>query len=209
VTVACTSILTRVRTQLIDTDLSQPRWTDAELLNWLSDGERSIVAAVPWAYQIVSTVAMVAGTLQALPSGANALIEVIRNMNADGSAGDPCTMIDRAILDRQYLDWHTDDNASQTVLHYTYDMNNPLAFYVFPYNNGSGQVLMNYSATPPDHVATSENIFVLDIFQTALVDYVMYRAHQKDSDTAAGQQVATMYFQSFMAYVQARTGGLK
>jgi hypothetical protein len=152
-------------------------------------------------------VALVAGTLQSLPSGANTLIEIVRNMNSDGSAGDPCTMIDRSILDRQYLDWHTGDNASQTVLHYTYDGNNMLSFYVYPYNNGSGQVLMNYSATPPDHVLTSENIYVLDIFQTALTDYVMYRAHQKDSDYAAGQQVSAMYLQSFTAFVQVRAGG--
>jgi hypothetical protein len=208
-TVAATSILTRVRTQLVDTDTSQPRWTDAELLNWLSDGERTIVAAIPWAYSQTTTVALAAGTLQQLPDGANTLIEVVRNINADGSAGAPCTMLERSILDRQYLDWHTSTNASQTVLHYMYDENNPLVFYVFPYNNGSGQVAVNCSMTPPDHVATTENIYVLDIFQTALVDYVMFRAHQKDSDFAAGQQLAGVYMQSFSAFLEARKGGAK
>ena len=208
-TVAATSILTRVRTQLLDTDTSQPRWTDAELLNWLSDGERTIVAAIPWAYQQTTTIPLVAGTQQQLPPPSNTLIDVIGNMNADGSSGAPCVMLDRSILDRQYLGWRTSTNASQAVLHWCYDENNPRVFYVFPYNNGSGQVLLNYSVTPPDHVSTSENIYVLDIFQTALVDYVMFRAHQKDSDFAAGQQLAGMYMQSFSAFLDARKGGAK
>ena len=208
-TVAATSIISRARTQLVDTDMSQPRWTDAELLNWLSDGERTIVAAIPWAYQQTTTLALVTGTQQSLPAGANTLIEVIRNMNADGTAGAPCAMLDRSILDRQYLDWHTDASISPTVLHYTYDENNPLVFWVFPYNNGSGLVTINCSMTPPDHVATSESIYVLDIFQTALVDYVLYRAHQKDSDFAAGQQLASTYLQSFSAFLEARKGVAK
>ena len=207
--VAATSILSRVRTQLLDTDTSQPRWTDAELLNWLSDGERTIVAAIPWAYQLTTTLALVAGTQQQLPAGANTLIEIIRNVNADGTAGAPCFMIERSILDRQYLDWHTDANASATVLHYTYDENNMLTFYVYPYNNGSGQVELNCSMTPPDLVNTTDNIYTLDIFQTALVDYVMYRAHQKDSDFAAGQQLAGIYMQSFTQFIEARKGGAK
>jgi hypothetical protein len=209
-TVAATSILSRVRTQLVDTDPTNQRWSDAELLNWLSDGERTIVAAVPWAYSVTSVIDLVAGTLQSLPPGANTLIEIIRNVNSDGSVpGAPCTMIDRSILDRQYLNWHLSDNSSPTVLHYTYDENNPLVFYVLPYNNGSGYVQANVSMSPPDHVSTSENIFVLDIFTTALVDYVMFRAHQKDADFAAGQQLATFYLQSFSAFVEQRKGGAR
>jgi hypothetical protein len=208
-TVAVSAILSRVRTQLVDTDMSQPRWTDAELLNWLSDGERTIVAMLPWAYTVTGTMSLAAGTLQQLPPGFNSLIEIVRNVNADGSAGAPCSMIDRSILDRQYLDWHTYDNASATVLHYTYDENNMLVFYVFPCNNGSGHVVLNCSVTPTDHVATNENIYVLDIFQTALVDYVMFRAHQKDADFAAGQQLASVYLQSFSAFIEARKGAAK
>jgi len=95
------------------------------------------------------------------------------------------------------------------VLHYTYDENDPLTFYVLPYNNGSGKVAANCSMTPPDHASTSENIFVRDIFATALVDYVMFRAHQKDSDFAAGQQLASMYLQTFSAFLEARKGAVK
>ena len=205
--VTAQSILDRVRTQLIDTGSTQ-RWTDAELLKWLSDGQRTIVAAVPWSCQKVTTVSMVAGTRQTLPSDANTLIEVIRNLSSTGTAGAPCTMIERSILDRQYPTWHTAD-SSPTVLHYSYDMNDPQAFYVFPRNDGTGSVEVNYSVMPVDITSTSANITVRDIYSTPLVDYVLYRAHQKDSDFAAGQQLAGAYLQAFMAFVQVQTGATK
>ena len=44
--VTAQTILTRVRTQLID-ELTQQRWTDPELLRWLSDGQRTLVAMDP------------------------------------------------------------------------------------------------------------------------------------------------------------------
>jgi hypothetical protein len=207
-TVAVSAILSRVRTQLVDSN-PQPRWTDAELLNWLSDGERSIVAAIPWAYQVTGTLTLSSGSLQELPSGFNYLLDAIRNMNADGSEGPACFRIDRKILDTQNLNWNSSSNASTLVKNYCYDEGNPSVFYVYPYNNGSGQLLVNCSISPPDHVATTENIYVLDIFQTALVDYVLFRAHQKDSDFAAGQQLAAQYFQAFTTFLQARSGAIK
>ena len=201
------TILDRVRTQLIDTG-TPPRWTDTELLRWLSDGQRTIVAAIPWAYQKVTTLDLAVGTRQTLPADANVLIEVIRNLTASGIAGPPCTKIERSILDRQYPDWHI-ANTSPTVLHYTYDTGDPMHFYVFPRNSGDGSVEINYSAVPADIVSTTGFITVRDIYSTPLVDYTMYRAHQKDSDFAAGQQLAGAYLQSFMAFVQANVATVK
>jgi hypothetical protein len=203
--VAASNILTRVRTQLIDTG-SQQRWADSELLQWLGDGERTIVAAVPWSYQKLTIMSLVAGTRQTLPPDSNSLIEIVRNLTAGGAPGAPCTMIDRSILDRQYVDWHLPTNASASVAAYTYDLNNPQVFYVYPYNNGSGSVEINYSVLPADLVNLSDNIHVRDIFSTALVDYVLFRAHQKDSDYAAGQALAGNYLQAFTAFLQTQSG---
>ena len=205
-TTLASNIITRARNQLIDTG-SQQRWTDAELLQWLGDGERSIVQVLPWAYQKMATIALVLGTKQTLPSDANSLIEVVRNKNVDGTDGAAVFMIDRGILDQQYSDWHT-ANGSATVKNYTYDMSNPSVFYVYPANNGSGRVEINYSAAPTDLVNLTDLIHVRDIFATPLVDYVLYRAHQKDSDYAAGQQLAGMYLQSFVAFLQAQPGAV-
>ena len=199
-TVLASSILTRVRTQLIDTG-TPPRWADSELLNWLGDGERTIVAALPWAYHKRVPVSLVAGTYQSIPSDGNLLLDIVRNLTAGGVAGPPVVQVDRDVLDRQYGDWHT-MTPTVNALHYVYDYTDPDNYYVFPPNTGSGSVEIHYSASPPDFVSTSDAIHVRDIFATPLVDYVLYRAHQKDSDFAAGQALAAQYMQAFSAFLQ-------
>lgn len=198
--VLASSILTRVRTQLVDNGSTQ-RWTDTELLSWLSDGQRHVVSAVPWASPKVATVSLAAGTRQAVPSDGWKLITVYRNLTAVGVAGLSCLYVPRTVLDTQYATWHTTTNTSSAVTHWTYDENDPQAFYVFPRNDGTGSVEVNYSVMPTDVASTSSNITIRDIFQTALFDYVMFRAHSKDSDYAAGQQLAGAYWQSFSNYV--------
>ena len=199
------SILNRVRIQLIDTG-TERRWTDVELLYWLSDGQRAIVAALPHAAYRVSIINLVGGTRQVLPDDAYRLLDIVRNQTNSGVPGAPCTSIDRAILDRQYLDWHT--GASQpSALHWTYNPVDPQAFYVFPRNDGTGSLEVVYSYMPSDVLSTTDQINIRPIYQTPLVDYVMFRAHSKDSDFAAGQAVAASYLQAFTAFLQAQTGG--
>jgi hypothetical protein len=205
--VTAQSIIDKVRVQLIDTGTTQ-RWTDAELLYWVSDGQRAIVAALPQASYKVTTVSLAAGTRQSLPADGYKLLDVTRNLTSGGVAGAPCTSIERTILDRQYPTWHS-ANASASVLHWTYDQNDPTAFFVYPRNTGTGSVEVVYSFMPTDITSTSSNISVRDIYQTPLIDYVLYRAHSKDSDFAAGQQLAAGYLQAFTAFLQAQSGGQK
>lgn len=205
--VTAQSIIDRVRIQLVDTATTQ-RWTDAELLYWISDGQRAIVAALPHAAIKTATTPLVAGTRQSLPADGYRLMDIPRNLSGGGTAGAPCTSVDRIILDRQYPTWHT-ANASATVLHWTYDPNDPTAFFVFPTNTGSGSVEVVYSFNPPDITVGASNISVRDIFQTALIDYTLYRAHSKDSDFAAGQQLAGAFLQAFTVFLQAQGGGQK
>lgn len=203
--VTAQSIIDRVRVQLIDTGSTQ-RWTDTELLYWVSDGQRAIVAALPQAAVKVTTVSLAAGTRQSLPADGYKLIDVTRNLTAAGVAGAPCTSIDRSILDRQYPTWHT-ANAAAGVLHWTYDPSDPLSFFVYPRNTGAGSVEVVYSFMPADITSASSTISVRDIYQTPLIDYVLYRAHSKDSDFAAGQQLAAAFLQAFTAFLQAQAGG--
>jgi hypothetical protein len=188
--VLASSIINRVRTQVIDNGSTQ-RWTDAELLGWLSDGQRAVVAVVPSAYVTNANVALVAGTRQSVPSTGWKLVEIYRN-----TSGQACFMIPRSVLDMQYPTWHV-DTATSNITHWVYDENEPQAFYVYPPNTGAGSVNMTYSVMPTDLASISSNLTIRDQYQTPLFDYVMFRAHSKDSDYAAGQQLAGAYWQSF------------
>lgn len=205
-TIIAQSVIDRCRNQLIDTG-SAYRWSDVELLDWISDGQRTIVAAVPQAAYKIVTVALSAGTRQTLPADGYKLLDIPRNL-VGGVPGTPCSSVDRAILDRQYLTWHSGPQVPG-VLHWTYDPNDPLTFFVFPANNGAGGVEVVYSFMPTEVSLGTDVLTVRDIYQTPLMDYVLYRAYGKDSDFGAGSALAQNYLGAFTAFIQAQAGGTK
>ena len=58
-----------------------------------------------------------------------------------------------------------------------------------------------YSASPTDLANTSAVISVDDIFANAIVDYVLFRAYQKDSEYAGNAQRAGTHYQLFTASI--------
>lgn len=202
-TVLASSIVTRVRSALIDNgDNGAPqRWPDADLLRYMSDGQRTIVAAIPRASSKVAVISLVAGTRQSIPADGHCLLSAIRNMGVGGSTPGASVMLEpRAILDAQYLTWHS-DTATASVVAYTFDMSDQAGFFVYPPSLGTSKLEINYSVLPPELAATTDPLTIKEIYQTALYDYVMYRAHQKDSDYAGGQAVAAGYLNSFTAFM--------
>lgn len=199
-TVLASSILSRVRSQLIDTG-SAPRWTDAELLRWLSDGQRTIAALQPDATTKVAIVQLVAGTRQALPADARMLLTVVRNMGADGvTPGRAIRVIMREIIDAQMPDWHQAPKQL-SVVNYIYDPQDQKAFFVYPPNNGAGRIEINYHFDPAELTAVGQAISLDDIYSVALTDYTLFRAHQKDADSSGGLATAQLYLQAFTLFV--------
>ena len=197
--VQASSIIDRVRKQLIDPDGT--RWSDGELLKWLSDGQRTVVAMAASASSVTSIVPLDAGTKQSIPGDGHMLLTIVRNMGSDGTTpGRACRIVSREILDAQDPDWH-DSTPSAVVQNYIFDPQQPLEFYVYPPNTGAGQVQMIYAVLPGEMTSLTDELVVQEIYQTALMDYVLFRAHQKDSDFAAGMTVAMNYLQLFMSYM--------
>lgn len=193
------NVISRVRTQLIDNGSVQ-RWSDAELLQWLSDGQREIVSYIPDASGQIIDLELIRGTRQMLPEDGILLLELVRNKGADNSAGRSVRLTTRELLDAYNPDWHN-STSSATVQTYVFNSNQPTTFYVYPPNDGTGIVEVSYSALPAEITALTDELGVADMCQGLLVDYVLYRAHLKDSDFAAGQGLAQHYLQRFMAGV--------
>lgn len=204
--VTAQTILARVRTQLID-DLPQKRWSDTELLAWLSDGQRTLVAVDPSLGEVTGPLPLVVGSKQALPDGAFMLLDIKCNMGVDGlTPGRVITVVMRENLDRIDPNWRA-SRRSDTVQHYIYDPKQPRLYYVYPPSTGMTQIEASVGMNPPDIVALIQPITVPDLYQTALFDYVMFRAHQKDSDYAAGEGKAGVYLQLFQMFTAAHTQG--
>lgn len=186
------------KTQVILQDTTGIRWPDAELLGWLNDGQREIVLYKPNAFVKNTSVQLVSGTKQGLPADGVQLIDVVRNMGANGSTpGRAIRITMREILDSQVPNWHF-DTATAEVKHYMYSMLDPKNYYVYPPNTGAGYVEIIYGAAPTEATLNS-TITLDDIYQTILVDYILYRAYSKDTEFAADVNRASAHQTAYLA----------
>jgi len=202
-TVTAKTIIDKATIQLID--LANIRWTRAELLSWLNDGMRQIVLIQPSASSTTSVVKLDAGTRQYLPDDGWLLLAIYRNMGTNGATpGRAIRIISREILDGFNPNWNT-DKATAEVRNYIYTNQDQLAFYVYPPNTGTQYIEINYSAQPADLTAETQVIPIFDVFQSALVDYILYRACSKDAEYAPGLQLAQGYLSTFIAAIQGKT----
>jgi hypothetical protein len=198
-TITTASIIDKA--QIILQDTTGIRWPDDELLGWLNDGQREIVIFKPNAFVKNQAVALVAGTKQTLPADGVQLIDVVRNMGGGTTPGRSIRIAMREILDSQVPNWHTITPAAE-IKHYMYTPLDPRTYYVYPPATGGNFVELIYGAAPNESTL-SGTITLDDIYQTVLMDYMLYRAYSKDTEFAADQNRAMNHQK---AYLSALTG---
>ena len=208
-TVTGTNIIDRARFTLQDS--SGVRWTDAELLTYLNDGQRELVNFRPEAKATHANVLLAAGTEQTLPSGGLRLIKVTRNMSgsaADATGGKSIRIIEEDLVNSIDPDWHdptvTGYSAHGSVVkNYVFDGDDPKKFYVYPgiKSGSSAYIEIVYSALPTDLSSVSSTIDVDDIYGNALLNFVLYRAYLKDAEYAANNQRAGSHYQLFTSSI--------
>jgi hypothetical protein len=200
------SVIDRAQTVLQDT--TGVRWpVVAELVLWVNDAQREIALLKPDAAAVNDTITLIAGTKQAIPTGGNRLLKVVRNMSAasSGTGKRAVRLVDREVLDAQTPDWHDptvagDAAHAAVVKHYIYDESNPRNFYVYPGVSGTAYLEIIYSSNPAA-VAQAGDLAIPDIFANAVLNYVLYMAYMKDAEYAGNQQRASSHFQLFTASV--------
>lgn len=185
------------RTSIILQDATNIRWPRVELLGWLNDGEREIVLNKPNAYIKNVPTPLAAGTKQNLPVDGVSLIDIPRNVG-----GPAVRVVSREILDAQTPAWHQAVPAN-TIKHFVYSPLDPKTFYVYPPSSGVSQVDLVYAASPTD-VTEGSTILVDDVYATALINYMLYRAYSKDAEYAANAAQATAFYGQFMTLLGAK-----
>ena len=188
------------KVEILLQDETNVRWTEAELLGWINSGQREVAIAKPNALTSNTTMQLTASaTKQTIPATGIQLMEVIRNMGADGlTPGRAITGIDRGILDGTIPTWHSDANVGGLVKHFTFDPRDPKTFYVYPKAPATAlYVELIISINPTQLASLSSNIAYDDIYETVLIDYVLYRAYGKDSKHTSNMQRAAAHYQAF------------
>lgn len=189
-----------VRVILLLNDIGFDRWSESELTLYISEGQRVIAEKVPASTAITTAVLLTPGeTRQDLPDDGAVLIEVTRNMGADGNTpGRAITRMSRAHLDRFYPNWPAADGET-AVKHFDYDPNNPRQFIVYPPVAATPAVYAEivYSVSPEDIGNLEEPLTVSNRFADALTDYAMARALSKDAEYAGEDGRAAIHMRRF------------
>jgi hypothetical protein len=188
------------RTAIILQDATNVRWPRTELLIWLNDGQREIALHKPNAYIKNVPTALALGSKQTLPADAISLIDIPRNVN-----GPAVRVVSREILDAQSPGWHTLTPAA-AIKHYMYSPLDPKTYYVYPpatVTPAAISVDLVYAASPTD-VLEGAPILIDDVYATALVNYILYRAYSKDAEYAANAALASGYYGQFMTLLGAK-----
>lgn len=195
------------RAQTILQDANGTRWDEAELLGWFNDGRRELSVYRPTEFARRTAVVLEAGTLQRLPVGAFLLLRVAANLRSTSPriAGRVVTQVERRILDAMHPGWEDTEVFPEAaeVRHYCYDDNEPLAFSVFPANDGTGQVELLACFEPGTATSVDTATGVRDVFNNALLDYMLYRAFDKDSDHPGNAERSAKHYAAFTAAIGA------
>lgn len=190
-------------------DVAQQRWPVDELLAWFNDGQDAVVAVSPSASTSLQVIPRTYVTAkQALPAGAISLVSVLYNTNSTGLAVGPAIrLVDRDLLDSRYPDWHGASAAH--VQGYVYSKDNPRVFYTWGrpvagrpevYTHVMAEVVMH-----PTRLTNASQVMSLpDEYAECLLNYILFRAHSKETEEMAAQK-AQLYYQAFV--VGATNGG--
>ncbi|MBM7454467.1 hypothetical protein HNR62_000296 [Oceanisphaera litoralis] len=200
-TITANDVFRSVRELLGDKDPGGLQWLDAELVDWLNEGCLEITRLRPEASSDTVTAALAAGTQQALPTDGMVMLTVEHN-GAPANPGRVCKIIPRKQLDSVMPDWHghTRDAAVTWVM---VSDANPRVFWVYPPNTGTGQVTYTYTKYPAKIDQLTDNVPLPDTYKAVLVDYICYRAYQKQLESQEAKQRAIDHRQLFEAAVGA------
>jgi hypothetical protein len=204
-TITAQSLIDKASTIL--QDAGAVRWTAAELLGWLNEGQRFIYHLRKDSSAKVTTMALAAGTRQTVPAEADLLLDIPRNATVSGTPavttyGRALRKISQPLLDAQYPDWHL-KTPQATAKEYMYDPRVPKVFYVYPPSDGTGYVELKYSVAPAEVAAAANPITLDNVYATVLLDWMLMRAYAKETEESLMQR-ASLYRQSVESQLGAK-----
>ena len=173
------------------------RWTKPRLISYTDEAQKEL-ARLPGAYVKTTNVNLVKGTKQHLPEDAYMLVSVTRNWDKDEDGPlQPVRPISKGLLNSFDPFWHMERQLPY-VENYTYDPQIKDEFWVYPPNDGTGVVEVQYSAVPKTLENEDDEIVLPQQYELPMILYVLYRAYMTDSDYSGGLSLANSYYQLYI-----------
>lgn len=204
------NIVDRARIKANDEDATK-RWTDAESLMWVNDGQAAVAQLLPSAYTLQATPNTVAGSTRQTLAGLGlsaglTVVDIPRNYSTDGlTPGRAMTKRDRVWFDEHRPRWHSEMAAEAQ--HWMQDDRDPKAVYIYPAKT-AGKLEVIYSAVPTALASLASTITLDDIYANALQWFLLFSWYSKDATNNRGQQLASTYYALFERELGIRSGAL-
>ena len=151
----------------------------------LNQAIETIASFRPDATSTTEVVALVKGAKQELPTGAQQLIEILRNMGSDGSSpGKAITKTTRSALDAFNRDWMNKTGTS--IEHWIYDITQSKnIFWVCPaVPSGGLHVEMIYSQQPTKITAQTDEIPLSSVYFEPIYHHMLFQIFAGESEDA-------------------------
>lgn len=175
-------------------DAKAVRWSEAEAIDWINDAASEIVLRRPPARAITEIIDLTAGTLQSASPSTAQLLDVVRNIRPDGTPDRAIRICDRQQLDDIDPDWHR--KRAGLTRHYMIDERSPTSFYVYPAAVLGARVEVLVAKPAPKVATVQDEVDLRSEFINAILNWMMYRAHSKDSEYSQGN-MAALHYQAF------------
>ncbi len=180
------------------------RYPVDELVRWSNECMGAILNRKPSAFATITVATLVQGTKQTLPAGGKVLLDVIRNIKADGTTpGRAIRRSDRQQLDDVDPNWHTSKPKAE-VRNYTYDDRISDTYYVHPPVIAGTKVELSHAVLPADVANENGSLDIGMEYKEAIVNYLAYRANSKESEYS-NPAAAVAFYQAFEAALGVKT----
>jgi hypothetical protein len=202
-TVLASALIARTRILMKDRSAIAQRYTDAEYLDMLNEGQVAVVRLAPYASTKTVPVT-ITGTATEHTIPTDGVLYVRVHANSENGLSIVPTTIES--LDASDPLWRTTVTAGANIPRQSAaDTNNPYKYFITP--AGLTDVLLQYSFLPASVPAVSSPITLNDVYQSALVYYMSYKALEPDSDNPNNKTLSDDYFQKFNLSVTGATPG--
>lgn len=185
-------------------DPNHERWTYANLIEWVNAGVASACKVVPQLYTKKVDLTLVEGAIQALPAEYTLFIRGYYTKIGGATIGK--TPINSELGSVTLIDpnWMSGTPANE-IDEIMYDVNTLHTFLVNPPQPaGTTNTLYAEVGAAPPFALPNEAIPIPLVFETAIVDYVLFRAYSMDAEHASQDGRAAVHYNTFKAALLGR-----
>ncbi len=185
------------------------RWTKAELLSCVTQAMAALHFFKPELYNTKQVLTLLPGAVQRIGPEFSKLIELDSNLAPDGTEGSPITESSEPLLKAFNRPLPFDPMQPYKVVTYRMDTTNPRVFYVNPPAPESPRhkVVAALVQTPPTVLDENQELVLPASdsggWYNVLLDYMLFRAFQKDTESATSRTKARDHEIAFMQAVGA------